>query len=62
MPFFGGPVARAGAHLRETRASGLRAVGKVYSYRSVLKTLMDVLGVDHSDLFPADAPFDDLFI
>jgi hypothetical protein len=63
MPFMGGPIARPGRVLGATRASDLAAEGKVYSYRSVAKTLMDGLGCDHQEFFPeaADAPFDDLF-
>jgi uncharacterized protein (DUF1501 family) len=64
MPFMGGLLDRAGnlgRQFGETRASDLKATGKVYSYRSVLKTLMDALGCDHSEFFPADEPFDDLF-
>ncbi len=61
MPFMGGPVARPGRRLGQTRKGDLKAEGKVYSYRSVLKTLLDGLGCDHKDFFPADAPFDDLY-
>lgn len=61
MPFFGGPITRQGAMIGETQAKDLEALGPVFSYRSVLKTLLDVLGCDHSEFFPADAPFDDLF-
>ena len=61
MPFFGGAIGRAGAQIGGTRASDLEATGPVFSYRSVLKTLLDALGADHSEFFPADAPFNDLF-
>jgi len=61
MPFMGGAIPRPGRRLGETRASDLKAVGKVYSYRSVLKTLMDGLGCQHDEFFPADPPFDDLY-
>ncbi len=61
MPFMGGPIARPGRRLGETRASDLKATGQVYGYRSVLKTLLDGLGADHAEFFPADAPFDDLY-
>lgn len=64
MPFMGGPVETAGTGGRifgMTRPSDLKAEGQVYSYRSVLKTMMDVLGCDHRDFFPADRPFGDLF-
>jgi hypothetical protein len=65
MPMMGGIIHQAGKggrQLGETRASDLRAMGKVYSYRSVLKTLLDLLGADHSTMFPADNPIEDLFV
>jgi hypothetical protein len=62
MPFMGGPVARPGRRLGETRRADLAATGPVYSYRSVLKTLLDGLGCDHQEFFPADPPFDDLYV
>ncbi|MCG8557749.1 MAG: DUF1501 domain-containing protein [Proteobacteria bacterium] len=62
MPFMGGAIGRPGRSLGATRPSDLEASGKIYSYRSVLKTLMDLLGCDHSEFFPADAPFDDLWL
>ena len=61
----GGIIDRAGKGgkmLGQTRASDLKAMGQVYSYRSVLKTLMDLLGADHSTVFPADNPIQDLFV
>ncbi|HYO55741.1 DUF1501 domain-containing protein [Archangium sp.] len=64
MPLMGGLVTAAGkggARLGETRAHDLVASGPVYSYRSVLKTMMDLLGADHSHAFPADAPIEGLF-
>ncbi len=61
MPFMGGAVTQGGRQLGATRPADLKATGKVYSYRSVLKTLMDALGADHLPFFPADEPFDDLF-
>ena len=63
MPLMGGLVTAAGkggARLGETRARDLQALGPVYSYRSVLKTMMDLLGADHRDVFPADAPIEGL--
>lgn len=63
MPFMGGPIDAAnngGRVYGLTRASDLDAQGPVYSYRSTLKTVMDLLGCDHRDFFPADLPFDDL--
>ena len=64
MPFMGGPVAKAdngGRVFGETRSKDLKSTGKVYSYRSVLKTMMDALGCDHSEFFTGDQPFDTLF-
>lgn len=61
MPFFGGPVSRPGAQLGATRPADLAATGEVISYRAVLKSLLDVLGCDHEDVFPADPPFAALF-
>ena len=64
MPFMGGVIDQlglGGRALGTTRASDLVAEGEVYSYRSVLKTLMDLLGADHSEFFPADAPIASLF-
>jgi hypothetical protein len=61
MPFMGGMIPRAGRQLGATNGSDLEATGTVYSYRSVLKTLMDGLGAEHEEFFPADPPFDDLF-
>ena len=62
MPFMGGVVGRPGAMIGQTRAEDLQAMGPVFSYRSVLKTLLDGLGCDHAEFFPADDPFDDLFL
>ncbi|HSP81376.1 MAG TPA: DUF1501 domain-containing protein [Myxococcaceae bacterium] len=64
MPLMGGVIGAAGKggrSLGQTRASDLKATGQVYSYRSVLKTLMDLLGADHQGIFPADRPIEDLF-
>ncbi|WP_224248326.1 DUF1501 domain-containing protein [Hyalangium gracile] len=64
MPMMGGIIDQAGKggrRLGETRASDLRALGPVYTYRSVLKTMMDLLGADHGTVFPADNPIQDLF-
>jgi hypothetical protein len=62
MPFMGGPIARPGRTLGSTRRNDLAPEGKVYSYRSVFKTLMDGLGVDHAEFVPDDLPFDDLYV
>jgi len=64
MPVFGGVISQsgnAGRQLGSTRPADLRAQGQVYSYRSLCKTVMDALGCDHQEFFPADKPFDDLF-
>lgn len=61
MPFFGGGV-QGGRSLGGTAPTDLAPTGQVYSYRSVLKTLMDALGCDHQEFFPADQPFADLFV
>ncbi len=61
MPFFGGPILAAGRRIGETRASDLEPLGKVISYRSAMKSMMDALGCDHEEFFPADPPTDDLF-
>ncbi|MGQ0504410.1 MAG: DUF1501 domain-containing protein [Myxococcaceae bacterium] len=64
MPMMGGLVEAAGKggkQLGLTRQVDLSAVGKVYSYRSMMKTMMDLLGADHSTAFPADRPIEDLF-
>jgi hypothetical protein len=62
MPFFGGPIAAGGRSIGGTAAGDLSPTGKVLSYRSTMKTMFDALGCDHSAFFPADEPFDDLFI
>jgi hypothetical protein len=64
MPMMGGIIDSAGLggrRIGETRASDLKALGAVYTYRSMLKTMMDVLGADLSTIFPADNPIQDLF-
>lgn len=65
MPMMGGVISTAGKggrSLGSTRANDLEATGKVYSYRAVMKTLLDLLGADHQGVFPADAPIEDLFL
>jgi hypothetical protein len=62
MPFMGGPLGRRGATIGSTDRSSLEADGPVFSYRSVWKTMLDVLGCEHDAFFPADEPFDDLFV
>ena len=64
MPFMGGAIDRAGMAGKmygRTAPSDLKDDGRVFSYRSVAKTLMDLLCADHSEFFPADAPITDLF-
>lgn len=64
MPFFGGVIdqaKKAGANLGGVRRDTLEATGAVYSYRAVLKTLLDWLGADHEGIFPADRPIEDFF-
>jgi len=63
MPIMGGPIVK-GKQLGSTDPSTLKATGKVYSYRSVWKTLLEGLGADHSEFFTnaADAPFADIFV
>lgn len=63
MPVMGGVIDAAGNGGRtfgRTRASDLEAEGKVYSYRSLLKTMMNMLGADHAAFFAGDQPFEDL--
>lgn len=64
MPVFGGIIESAGNAGRAfggTRGADLMAVDKIYAYRALMKTMMDALGCDHREFFPADRPFDDLF-
>ena len=64
MPVFGGVIDQAGNGGRsfgQTRSKDLKAKGKVYSYRSTLKTFMDALGCDHHEFFQGDKPYDDLY-
>lgn len=62
MPFMGGPIAAAGRRLGATSPDDLSPQGRVYSYRSTWKTLMDALGAEHEEFFPADEAYDDLFV
>ena len=64
MPIMGGVISKAGMGgkmLGVTRPADLKSEGPVYSYRALAKTLMDALGCDHREFFPADEPFNDLF-
>ena len=65
MPFMGGVVSAAGSGGRSfgaVAAEDLAPTGKVYSYRATMKTVMDMLGCDHAEFFPADEPFNDLLV
>jgi hypothetical protein len=62
MPFMGGPITAKGRTIGRTDPSTLASDGPVFSYRSMWKTMLDVLGCDHSEFFPADDPFEDLFV
>jgi hypothetical protein len=54
MPFFGGPITGGRIVGASTNRADLSPGGTVYSYRSVVNTLMDGLGCDPSVFFPAD--------
>ena len=62
MPFMGGPIRAAGRMIGSTNRDTLAAEGQVYSYRSVMKTMMDALGAKHDEFFVADPVFDELFV
>jgi hypothetical protein len=62
MPFLGGPIVARGQTIGVTNFASLEPDGPVYSYRSMWKTMLDALGCDHETLFPADEPFEDLFV
>jgi uncharacterized protein (DUF1501 family) len=64
MPFMGGIVTSSGLGGRQFGVTGkndLKSDGLVFSYRSVMKTLMDLLCADHSEFFPEDAPIEGVF-
>jgi uncharacterized protein (DUF1501 family) len=64
MPFMGGIVTASGMGGKQygvTEKSELKDDGRVYSYRAVAKTLMDLLCADHSEFFPEDPPIADIF-
>lgn len=60
MPFFGGPIAGGRIVGASTQRDDLAPSGTVYSYRSVLNTLLDGLGCDPSSFFAADGVVPDL--
>ena len=62
MPFMGGPIGARGRQIGRTNPGDLSPEGPVFSYRATWKTLMDALGADSTPFFPADEPFDDLFV
>jgi uncharacterized protein (DUF1501 family) len=64
MPMMGGLVTSTGIGGRQfgvTAKNDLKDDGMVFSYRSVMKTLMDLLCADHSEFFPEDAPITEIF-
>ena len=64
MPFMGGLITDSGIGGKQfgvTAKSNLEDDGMVFSYRSVAKTLMDLLCADHSEFFPEDAPITGVF-
>lgn len=62
MPFMGGPIGAAGRQIGSTNRDDMSPEGEVFSYRSTWKTMLDALGADHDAFFPADEPFDNLFV
>ena len=60
MPFMGGPIGAKGRSLGSTDPDDLSPTGDVFSYRSTWKTMMDLLGAESSEFFPADDPYDAL--
>ncbi len=64
MPFMGGMVTASGMGGKQygvTEKAELKDDGRVFSYRAVAKTLMDLLCADHSEFFPDDPPIADIF-
>ncbi len=64
MPFMGGIVEQTGIGGRQfgvTAKTDLQDDGVVFSYRSMCKTLMDLLCADHSEVFPLDDPITGVF-
>ncbi|MCH2110884.1 MAG: DUF1501 domain-containing protein [Polyangiaceae bacterium] len=61
MPFFGGAVPGGRVVGASTSRDSLEAEGKVYSYRSVMNTLMEGLGCDESVFFPGDECVQELY-
>lgn len=64
MPFMGGVVTQSGIGGRQfgvTAKNNLAHDGLVFSYRSVAKTFMDLLGADHCEFFTQDDPITGVF-
>jgi hypothetical protein len=60
MPFFGGPIVGGRVVGATTNRDDMSPEGTVYSYRSVVNTLMDGLGCDPTAFFPGDNVVPDL--
>jgi hypothetical protein len=64
MPFMGGLIEQRGIGGRQfgvTAKTDLKHDGVVFSYRSVAKTMMDLLGADHCEFFQQDDPITGVF-
>ncbi len=64
MPFMGGYITKSGMGGKQygvTAKSDLKDDGRIFSYRSVWKTIMDLMCTDHSEVFTADEPIVDIF-
>jgi hypothetical protein len=64
MPIMGGIVSDAGIGGRQfgvTKKADLSDDGMRFSYRGLWKTVMDLLGADHSEFFAADPPIAGIF-
>ncbi len=64
MPFMGGLITQAGIGGKQfgvTAKADLKDDGVVFSYRSVAKTMMDLLCADHSEFFIQDDPIAGVF-
>lgn len=63
VPIMGGVIEQAGkgGMIIGSTDTNINATGQVYSSRSWLSTLLDVLGIDHSSFWP-DAPINELFV
>jgi Protein of unknown function (DUF1501) len=64
MPFMGGAITSLGLGGKQfgvTAKNDLKDDGVVFSYRSVMKTMMDLLCADHSEIFTEDAVIKGIF-